>query len=631
MDPSREQFDAQVARLERVAARSPRAYKARVVALGALGYAYLLTALLLMVGMLAGLALLAAQGKGLGLVVKLGLPLLVLVGAVGRALWVRLEPPEGRVLARGPAHAALWAEVDRVRAALKGPRIHRLLLTDDFNAAIVQLPLFGLLGPTRNYLVLGLPLLQALSPEHFRSVLAHEFGHLSGAHGALGAWVYRVRKTWSQVQQSLESHEGWVVGLFTRFFRWYAPYYAAYSFVLARANEYEADRASADVVGAAAAADALVAVSVRDGLLEERFWPGVRKLAGKQPEPVSPYAQMPAALGGPVEPALAQGWLAQALGQATGTADTHPSLTDRLAALGQAPRLPAPLQQSAAQVLLGAGLPALVAELDTQWRERVAENWAQRYAEVQQGEQRIAALRAKAAAAPLSPRELFELARTVEELHEGEDVLPLYQQVFDMDPSYFSARFNVGRLLLARGDEAGLGVLEEMMARDIHAVALGCQLAADFLAERGRLDEARAYAQRGEHWEEQVLPGAKEERGSLKQGDTFAPHGVTDAAVLERLLAGLGAHPRVKRAWFARKVVVHLPHSPLYVLGVEAEGAWEQGANQQLVQELVDALLFPGEAFVVAHSQKNAGLFERLREAAGAPLYERDRQASLAS
>lgn len=630
MDLSREQFDAQVARLERVAARSPRAYKARVVVLGALGYAYLLSALLLLVGLLAGLGFVASQGKGLGLVVKAGLPLLLLVGAVGRALWVRLEPPEGHLLPRGPQTAALWAEVDRVRAALKGPRIHRLLLTDDYNASIVQLPLLGLLGPTRNYLVLGLPLLQALSPEHFRSVLAHEFGHLSGAHGALGAWVYRVRKTWSQVQESLERHEGWMVGLFTRFFRWYAPYYAAYSFVLARSNEYEADRASVDVVGARTAADALVAVWVREGLLEERFWPGVRKLAGKQPEPVHPYAQLPAVLGTAVEPALAQGWLSQALGQATGTADTHPSLSDRLAALGQQPRLPGALEQSAAQALLGEQLPALVAELDSQWRSRVAEDWAQRYADVQEGEQRIEALRARAAAAPLSAGELFELARKVEELREEEDALPLYQQVLALDPSYFSARFNVGRLLLARGDAAGLDVLEEVMARDIHAVALGCRLAADFLEERGRLDEARAYAQRGEQWEEQVLPGAKEERGSLKQGDTFAPHGVTDGALLQRLVAQLQAHPRVKVAWLARKVVVHLPDSPLYVLGVDVGVAAEEGGNQKLVSELVEALVFPGEAFVIAVSEKNARLFESLRAAAGAPLYERDRQSSLA-
>jgi len=46
--------------------------------------------------------------------------------------------------------------------------------------------------------------------------------------------------------------------IFEVFFDWYAPYFGAYSFVLARAREYEADRCSVEVVGKANAARALV-------------------------------------------------------------------------------------------------------------------------------------------------------------------------------------------------------------------------------------------------------------------------------------------------------------------------------------------------------------------------------------
>ena len=74
-----------------------------------------------------------------------------------------------------------------------------MLLTGDFNAAIVQHPRFGIFGGTRNYLMLGLPLMQSLSPAEFQAVVAHEFGHLWGAHGRFGAWIYRLRTGWARL------------------------------------------------------------------------------------------------------------------------------------------------------------------------------------------------------------------------------------------------------------------------------------------------------------------------------------------------------------------------------------------------------------------------------------------------
>src|SRR5687768_18129818 len=46
--------------------------------------------------------------------------------------------------------------------------------------------------------------------------------------------------------------------MFERFFNWYAPYFEAYSFVLARAQEYEADRCSVLVSGKENSARALI-------------------------------------------------------------------------------------------------------------------------------------------------------------------------------------------------------------------------------------------------------------------------------------------------------------------------------------------------------------------------------------
>ncbi len=99
--------------------------------------------------------------------------------------------------------------------------------------------------------------MQSLSPEEFQAVVAHEFGHLSGAHSRFGAWIYRLRTGWARLSDALRTHNHWSAALFTRFFNWYAPLFSAYSFAQARQQEYEADRMSVEAMGREATASAL--------------------------------------------------------------------------------------------------------------------------------------------------------------------------------------------------------------------------------------------------------------------------------------------------------------------------------------------------------------------------------------
>jgi hypothetical protein len=72
-----------------------------------------------------------------------------------RALWVRLQPPEGERLARRD-EPELFALLDRLRARLCTPPVHEVLVTADFNAGITQVPGPGVRLAHRNYLTLGL-------------------------------------------------------------------------------------------------------------------------------------------------------------------------------------------------------------------------------------------------------------------------------------------------------------------------------------------------------------------------------------------------------------------------------------------------------------------------------------------
>src|SRR5687768_4445754 len=91
---------------------------------------------------------------------------LALIGGILRAFYVDLPTPPGYALPPGAAQP-LRAMIEHVRAACDGPTIHHVLLDSRLNAGVAQRPRFGFWGKRTNYLVVGVPLLLALSPEQF--------------------------------------------------------------------------------------------------------------------------------------------------------------------------------------------------------------------------------------------------------------------------------------------------------------------------------------------------------------------------------------------------------------------------------------------------------------------------------
>src|SRR5213592_3003241 len=168
---TQEQYDALVARVEAYAQRHPVAYKIRLGLLALLGYAYIWLILALILGLAALLVFLARSLSGLAInaLIKLGWPLLLVAYAILRALWVRFPRPDGVEVTRAQA-PPLFAMVDELRRKLACPRFHHVLLTAEWNAALVQRPRLGPFGWYENYLQLGLPLMAGLSPDEFRAV-----------------------------------------------------------------------------------------------------------------------------------------------------------------------------------------------------------------------------------------------------------------------------------------------------------------------------------------------------------------------------------------------------------------------------------------------------------------------------
>jgi Zn-dependent protease with chaperone function len=449
-----EEYRDLIARTERLQATHPLWYNVRVAAFALLGVGYLvgMAILAFALGVAVVIALVAAKAVALFKVawvpIAFGLFLL-------KAMWVRMAAPSGRLLE--PAEAPrLFAEIEDVRRALNAQRLHAVVLTPEFNAAIAQIPRLGVFGWPKHYLILGLPLLASLPVEQFRAVLAHEFGHLARNHARFGNWIYRVRRIWYRLLAALEEQRSSASGLFVPFFNWYAPYFEAYSFVLARANEYVADSEGARVCGKEHTARALVSVHSKTVYASSGFWQEFYRPAGQLADPpAAPFAQFLAGLqsvdGGRLEDALKF-----ALSRKTDVHDTHPCLADRLAALGESVHLPAPVAQSAADLLLGPLAHALISEQDQAWRETVARTWHERRQSYQQATERKTVSEALMQERELTTQEYLDYALSLDLLGEGEAALPSLNAAIASEPENAKAWFLRGRIRLARQHDDGV-------------------------------------------------------------------------------------------------------------------------------------------------------------------------------
>jgi Zn-dependent protease with chaperone function len=602
-----------IGRVEELAQRSPLRYRIRLALLAALGFGYV--AAMVLTALAAALAVLAllVVSKSVALI-KLALLPLALAFMLVRAMWVSLPPPPGRRLTQREV-PALFEEIERVRKATNARPVHEVVLTPEFNAAVTQVPRLGVLGWQRRYLILGFPLLASLPPYQFRAVLAHEFGHLAANHVRFGNWIYRVRQTWRRILEALEGNPSAAGRLFTWFFEWYTPYFNAYSFVLARANEYEADRQSARVTNPQDAADALAAVYAKGSYLETGFWKAFYARADEQEEPPArPFVEYLNGLRS-IPADAAERALAGALGRPTGIEDTHPSLSDRLAALQVEARVPACFQITAAHVLLGAKRLQLMEEFDVAWRESLAQPWKERHAFMQSMRERLAAHEATARARELDEEEQWDLATALEAVRGGAAALPVLDQLLRRAPEHAPALYARGRIRLDTNDEGGAGDIERAMQLDEEAREPGAQLLYTYFYARHDLSRCDRYLRTLQQvQQDRNLAGL--ERAQLRSQDVLVPHGLTREA-LTAFLHALEGEPKVRRAWLARKRVRHLSRVPAYVLCVQFKLLGFGGESDL---ERLSATLSEGHSCLAV-----AGLRarRRLRKVDGALIFER--------
>lgn len=606
-----EQLTPLLTRNEELCRTNPNMYVLQIFGVSLIGYAFIwLVVLLSLIGTILALCLVI---KFPVLALKFGFVLIIgfgaLVWTVIKSLWVKTEPPVGIRLERN-AYPELFALIDEVRTKIKGPTIHEVVLDSKMNAAVYQIARLGFFGWNKNYLLLGLPLMQAVSPEQFRSIIGHEMGHLAEKHVGAYAWVYSAHMVWNNLLDSIEnsSNTGVATALFTRFFDWYGPVFAAFTFPARREKEYGADQCAIDLVGKDLTAKALIATGVKTSFLNIKYWDNLSARARDFDVPPSTaYSELPRAIATDMSNDDARTWLTQALKEKTSFADTHPCKTDRLARILNIPKSEVAeyahrvleesltIERTAAQAYLGERLREVTGVLDRQWHDEVATMWKLSHEQYQDWKKELAELEEKAANDELTPQERALLAFRTAALHDDDMALPLFEKALEAAPEDATIHDAYARCLFNKNDQRCVQHFEKAMKIDRMMEYESCQLLQAYYLKNDDEAKAKEYERKCSLFIAEYTEMQKE-RADVFGHDQLIPHGLPEEEI-KKIVDQLGAYKGLKSVHLFQKIVHYFPDVPCYVLVVDSlKDPKLQDIDLQtiLVQNMADTLALPG-------------------------------------
>ena len=567
-----EQFIALVKKSEHDANNNLDKYKFKLALFAVFGYVVIFTVLIVLVSLVGGSIAIAFVSGSLFLLLLKKKILFIILFAIWtflKALWVKFSPPEGFNVTQADA-PELFNEIKQLTNSLKALKIHRVLLTDELNAAVVQTPKFGLIGAPQNTLILGLQLLLALSPNEMRSVLAHEFGHLSGNHGKFNGWIYRIRITWERIMFTFDETNSFGAGLMRRFFDWYAPKFSAYSFALARKNEYEADQMAAALTSEEVAVKALANFHVKAPHIATQYWDVYFKSAEEFPSPPHrPYEGLAKFLKDtPIDKTAMLKAIKDQMQHKTHYADTNPSLKDRVNALTNKAYLPDSCTTNAAETWLGSFYLTALDHFDKEWISQNGQRWKDRYDYTQQSKKLIADYK-NVPLDSIGDEKIWPLAVTTSEFVGDNEALPLYKKCYTINNKNSAAAFHVGRILANNKDIQALPYLRYAFEQ-FDIIEYAAKYGYDLLVALEKPEQA-------EKWWQDALQRNQKHQQILHEASNITTNDKVKIAELStgdlnNITEQLKNNKKVKSAWIAQKTLPAGTEIKCYVIAIQFKG-----------------------------------------------------------
>ena len=302
--------------------------------------------------------------------------LLTLIGLSGAFIWaiykLKFSLPTGLdVTAEKFPH--LFKLIEELRDEFGKPGIDRIILRDKYDIRVIKTPRSGMPFLNTRTLIIGLPVLQTMSPLYFRALLARRIGQLSTQHTPVTTRLYFLNDIWQQFNKSCKHSKNVFTKVLSYFFQLYSPLYQKLLMPLLQEEELEADSYGMDLINDRDMVECLVYEEVVTHFLHRKFWPKIYHLAKRSKTPeFLPYSQITKVIKAGITDDEISETIQAALKLEVNHPAPMPSLMGRLNHLGHSKPLPPKrLSKTAAEYYLGSSLGKIIELFDKRWLSKI--------------------------------------------------------------------------------------------------------------------------------------------------------------------------------------------------------------------------------------------------------------------
>jgi len=564
---------------------------------------------------------------------------------VVRGLTLRLPGAEGKLIEESEAPRLVRLLEDTCRS-LDAPGVDEVRISTEDVLEIQRRPMEGLgaLGRARTVLVAGLPLLEEISPQQLRALVAHEVAHLATHKRRLGGHVLGLRARLAAmreaVEQSAVGRDYWrrvpdemLLGIIDKLQARLLPA----TFPAARQHEAEADAIAATIAGRDFAVSALLRERIAGHALARQFQERCMQLAETSAEPPEDlFEQRARAAGGGFTEGEIHAWLRTELEMKDDLAQSHGPLWDRLRMLGcrlesltdfhdlmGQLRPQEELGETAARFFLGDTAETLRAGFYREWVEKQSADWRKRFEVYEKLRATAAEWYSGQRAEEETAESLWQIAVAVGNTQSWRAALPVAKRILERRPEHADANLLSGQVLLEDGDAAGIEFLERAMRSEARTVPIACTLAARFLEERGQREGAGEFQKRCEEHQKKEKAMA-EARAQVSSTDVFLTADCPRATVEALRGAVERNRTHIRTAYLLRKQVAAGDAKPLYVLGIERRSLFFENAglaNRVLLERIMGVAGIPGDVLVCVVTRANRAMLTRWMSVPGSLLF----------
>jgi hypothetical protein len=356
------------------AGRFPEAYKILLIPVALSGYAYLLCfPVLLLTGTFQLVQLLVTTPLGqithhldtLAIWASMVLLGLLITRQIFR---IKFSPPEGITI--NPSTASkLHTLLRQINRQITAPKVDRIIITEQLSLDIVKTPTYPLPFWSTNTLVVGLPLMQCLSPDYFKCAMVRKLIQHSKREHGIAKWIVQLRNIWPLFTKVTSPRLNILNSPLYYFFKLYAPLYRYLTIPAANHVELLADQDTLRVINDEDLLQTIEKIIVTKIYLEKQYWPKINNMINhNRYKIIEPYSKLEQVLQNGLTPQLSKRWLDRLYCHHSNQISPVPDLRSRMNNIGRSKiRIPEKTAETAAHYFLDSAYLDIISEMNQLW------------------------------------------------------------------------------------------------------------------------------------------------------------------------------------------------------------------------------------------------------------------------